>query len=177
MIECDIDFLIGSMVRVDKPVTSLFGIGMVAYLIWVVVADSPRARIERAARPVMWIGGTIESIADLTDPSESGPIHAHSLSLYYDVQYMLWRRFYEDQYLQWQRTQRPLGAPATSVPGAVANAPVGPPVPVHESMNLTAVASPPQQPGSVSATAKASPEKNVAPESFHHKVGRWIGVY
>jgi len=184
-------------VRLDKPLTSVFGIGIVVYIGWVFVADSPRLRIERAARPVVWAGGVLESIADLTDPTQSGPIRAWTADAYYSFQYMLWRRFYEDEFLAWQRTQKPLQASSTAVPGSVPDShalpgdpgsasplpdsasplALAPPVlaPQHKSMDLTPPI--PVQPKPSDASAKDSkPVEPPVNESLHDKVARWLHI-
>ena len=109
----------------EKPFTTLFGLALLMFLGWSLISDTPTQRMERACRPVNWMGNITVSLASLSEPSardankefqsrsgnppppppEKGtkPLSASVQDTFdgfnYGCQYALWRLFYEKEYL------------------------------------------------------------------------------
>jgi len=109
----------------EKPFTTLFGLALLMFLGWSLISDTPSQRMERACRPVTWMGNITVSLASLSEPSAreankefqsrsgnpppappdkakkplSGSVQETFDGFNYGCQYALWRLFYEREYL------------------------------------------------------------------------------
>ena len=112
----------------EKPITTLFGLALLMFIGWAMISDTPTQRMERACRPVSWMGNLTVSMASLTEPSakqashelqgQPGKVPSPSLDkpikplsaqvqqtfddFGYGCQYALWRLFYEKEYIEEQ---------------------------------------------------------------------------
>lgn len=112
----------------EKPITTLFGLALLMFIGWAMVSDTPTMRMERACRPVNWMGNLTVSMAALTEPSTrqasqeiqgqpgkpipqptdkpAKPLSAQVQETFndfsYGCQYALWRLFYEKEYIEEQ---------------------------------------------------------------------------
>jgi len=81
----------------------LGGVGtilIVHFLIWVLAASTPQAKMQRGCQPVNWVGNVATSLAALTSPEWGAKTDRGFASADYGCRYTLWRFFYEDEYRQ-----------------------------------------------------------------------------
>lgn len=85
-------------------VAFITGCALLAGIVSILMATSPRVRLERACTPVTWVGKAATSVVMLTDASENGAASTQRWfeSLNYSCQFALWRQFYEESWRQEQ---------------------------------------------------------------------------
>lgn len=81
---------------------SLFGILLVVWIGWIVLATSEEQRIGRFCQPVLWTGNIFTSITALTVSKYQGKVEEAFEGFDYGCRYSVWRLFYEKEWLQEQ---------------------------------------------------------------------------
>lgn len=108
----------------------IFGLTLLAFLLWIVFAADPSERITRVCRPMAWIGNGATSVAALTSPTYQKSVDGWFKGLDYGCRYSVWRLFYQEDYAAWEAKRdgtgfdveksgqgdKPEGAPQESKP-------------------------------------------------------------
>lgn len=110
----------------------LVGIPLLVFVLWVIFAPVPQARIERACSPITWVGNLTTSTTALAKEEHTATAATWADKLEYSCQYMLWRLFYQKQYNEAIKAgliKAPEGyqievTPAPEEPGLTPNDPV-----------------------------------------------------
>ena len=90
----------------------LVSLSVLAFLVWVLLASSPRDRLDRACRPVDWGGNILVSLSALFSADNIPAIQKFIANTDYSCQYTLWRLFYEDDFKQALRKKQQKGSEA-----------------------------------------------------------------
>lgn len=94
------------------------GLSILFFILWVFVAGSGSARIQRVCAPVDWTGNVILSAAALASPDSQVPLTKTMDKVVYGCEYVFWRLFYQDTYLEWAQTRgKELGIAQPALPG------------------------------------------------------------
>lgn len=90
----------------DKPIATLFGLAVLSWIGYMVMATNPSARIDRACTPVRLGGSVVESVAALTAPTAAIKVREAFADFDYGCQYTIWRAVYEEDYVAAKRAGR-----------------------------------------------------------------------
>lgn len=85
-----------------------WGLVFMAFVVWVLIAGNPSARIENVCRPVGWTGNVTTSLSALVLPDQQLKIQGWFNKLEYGCRYTVWRLFYQDDYNAWLQKQKDL---------------------------------------------------------------------
>lgn len=80
--------------------STLFGVALLIWVAWIILATDHVARIERTCQPILWAGNAITSIIALTVPAYQDKVDASFARLDYGCRYTVWRLVYEQDYLK-----------------------------------------------------------------------------
>lgn len=79
---------------------SIFGLAFMVFVVWVVIAASNDARIERTCRPVLWLGNISVSMASLVNSNKEEYVQHIFNKMNYGCRYTIWRLLFEKEYLK-----------------------------------------------------------------------------
>lgn len=116
----------------------MFGLGLLFFVLWVVLAGTPSGRLERGCAPISWGGSIVTSLAVLATPKYQADLEHGTDQVVYSCEFTAWRLFYSADYNRWLATQQQ--ASASSVPASAQVIPTAPAAPGAQSTAGTAPA-------------------------------------
>lgn len=83
--------------------STLIGVAMLVWVVWIVLATNSQGRIERGCQPVLWAGNVVTSLTQLTVSQYQDSVHEFFLSTDYACRFTLWRLLHEESWQEYQR--------------------------------------------------------------------------
>lgn len=86
-----------------RPFVTLFALGFIGWLGYIMISSDPKVRLERSCVPVGWFGKAAVSASDLLTDSMSAGVQDFVNNREIDCRYIVWRQFFEEDYLKQQK--------------------------------------------------------------------------
>lgn len=83
----------------------IFFIAVMVFLLWTILASTPRGRIERVCEPTHWIGKVFIGMFEMWGPQQANAAEDFFNETNYSCKYLIWRQFYYDDWLKSQPKQ------------------------------------------------------------------------
>lgn len=100
----------------------LWGLTLLGFIFWIIMASSPTERIERVCKPVAWTGNVTTSLAALVTPQFQTASQDWFNKLNYGCEYTVWRLFYQQAYNAQQQRNMSVAPTVSTTPAAAATA-------------------------------------------------------
>lgn len=103
-----------------------WGLLFIFFVVLIFITGDAHQRIERACKPIDWVGSVVVSLSALVLPQHQVRVKGWFDGLDYGCQYTVWRVFYQDDYNAWVAQQAKISsAPVGVAPvNKTASAPV-----------------------------------------------------
>ncbi|HEU0197435.1 MAG TPA: hypothetical protein VFQ88_09515 [Nevskiaceae bacterium] len=101
---------------------SLFGLALIVFVAYVLVAGTPLERINRVCSPITWVGKSFTALGDIAGHGVGGTLHHGASNTLQGCRFIVFRTFYSAEY-QRLEAARAKHAKAPAAPAATHDAP------------------------------------------------------
>ena len=130
----------------SKPVVGLVATLFLFWLIYVILASDPLARLNRMCSPIIWGGRGVSSLVGLFKESDAAPVAGSFDRMFHGCRLWGWNVFYARAWAKMEREQS-------------AHATVAPAVP-YVAPSASGVAAPPAHPAAVATPSAPAPARS-----------------
>ena len=85
--------------------STIVGILVLVWVVWIVLAHSSQQRIERGCQPVVWAGNVTTSLTALTLPKYQNSVEGAFDRMDYGCRYTAWRLLHEQDWIKHQERE------------------------------------------------------------------------